>query len=563
MASKQWGITPPISTAPPTEKENALNTALVNELKAQNLFESAQDSEKRVRVLQELQAITTEFVRKVSLSKHMSEKMASESGGKIFTYGSYRLGVYGPGSDIDTLVVVPKHVSRENFFQDLEPMLRARPEITDLAAVPEAYVPIIKFKFLGISIDLIFARLSIPRVPLDLELSDSNLLKGVEERCILSLNGTRVTDQILQLVPNRAVFKHALRAIKFWAQRRAIYANVVGFPGGVAWAMMVARICQLYPNAVSAVIVSKFFRILSQWNWPQPVLLKPIDDGPLQVRVWNPKLYPSDKAHRMPIITPAYPSMCATHNITPSTQTVILREMARAGLIVDDIMAGKKPWSALFEKHDFFHRYRYYLTVTAASKTADSQLKWSGLVESKLRHFVTRLELVDAITLAHPFNKGFNKIYMCKTEEEAQQVANGVSTAVVAKDANLEEAAKAGDQNEHKEGEGDAADEKKFSVYTTTFYIGLEIERKKGPQSKRLDITWPSQEFSEMCKKWDKFDDTMMTVFIKNTRNYTLPDEVFEPGEERPKPPTKKRIASAEKKTENDQVPKRQKVPQA
>ena len=31
-----------------------------------------------------------------------------------------------------------------------------------------------------------------------------------------------------------------------------------GFPGGVAWAMLVARICQLYPNAVSSAIVEKF-----------------------------------------------------------------------------------------------------------------------------------------------------------------------------------------------------------------------------------------------------------------------------------------------------------------
>lgn len=71
---------------------------------------------------------------------------------------------------------------------------------------------------------------------------------------------------------------------------RAIYANVMGFPGGVAWAMLVARICQLYPMAVSAVVISKFFKILANWAWPQPVLLRGIEDGPLSVRVWNPKV---------------------------------------------------------------------------------------------------------------------------------------------------------------------------------------------------------------------------------------------------------------------------------
>lgn len=175
-----------------------------------------------------------------------------------------------------------------------------------------------------------------------------------------SVNGSRVTDDILRLVPNIPSFRIALRCVKLWAQRRAVYSNMMGFLGGVAWAMLVARVCQLYPNACGATIISRFFSILHQWYvlflwkfcphmellpqslnieltllvlnlymfrpWPQPILLKPIEEGPLQVRVWNPKLYPADKAHRMPIITPAYPSMCSTHNVTDSTKAVMLSE---------------------------------------------------------------------------------------------------------------------------------------------------------------------------------------------------------------------------------------------
>jgi poly(A) polymerase len=81
-----------------------------------------------------------------------------------------------------------------------------------------------------------------------------------------------------------------LRGIKLWAQRRAIYANIMGFPGGVAWAMLVARICQLYPKATSSTVILKFFRIMEAWQWPMPVLLKPIESGPLQVKVWNPRV---------------------------------------------------------------------------------------------------------------------------------------------------------------------------------------------------------------------------------------------------------------------------------
>lgn len=188
---------------------------------------------------------------------------------------------------------MPKHVSRDDFFEDFPTMLQkmAPPgAVQELTAVSDAYVPIIKFKFSGISIDLIFARLQVPSVPLDLNLKDLSILRGLEERDLRSLNGTRVTDEILDLVPQQKTFRTALRGIKLWAQRRAIYANVMGFPGGVAWAMLVARVCQLYPQATGSVIIGKFFRIIGKWAWPQPVLLKSIEDGPLQVRVWNPKV---------------------------------------------------------------------------------------------------------------------------------------------------------------------------------------------------------------------------------------------------------------------------------
>lgn len=163
--------------------------------------------------------------------------------------------------------------------------------ITDLTVVTDAFVPIIKFEYSDISIDLIFSRIIQKQIAPDFDnLKDSSLLRGLDEAELRSLNGTRVTDEILALVPEESTFKLALRAIKLWAQRRAVYANIMGFPGGVAWAMLVARVCQLYPKAATSVIVNKFFLVIGQWRWPQPVLLKPIGSGPLPVRVWNPKV---------------------------------------------------------------------------------------------------------------------------------------------------------------------------------------------------------------------------------------------------------------------------------
>lgn len=115
--------------------------------------------------------------------------------------------------------MVPKFVQREDFFVDLHSALQSNPEVTELTAVAGSYVPVIKLVFDGIPIDLVFARLGLSSVPDDLELRDDNLLKNLDERCVRSLNGSRVTDEILRLVPHILTFRTALRCIKLWAKR--------------------------------------------------------------------------------------------------------------------------------------------------------------------------------------------------------------------------------------------------------------------------------------------------------------------------------------------------------
>lgn len=177
--------------------------------------------------------------------------------------------------------------------------------------------------------------------------------------------------------------------------------------------------------------------------------------------------------------------MCATHNITKSTMEIIRRELKRGGDITDQIMMGKAHWKALFVKHTFFTEgYKHYLSVISASTTKEAQRLWSGTVESKVRLLVVGLEFHDSIALAHPFNKGFERVHQCQTEDEVEKIKTG-SMSFQLKDIPTETTdpshplvfgaiAKSETLSDDKNGEI-SADEKHIMVYTTTHYIGLEL----------------------------------------------------------------------------------------
>ena len=67
--------------------------------------------------------------------------------------------------------------------------------------MPDAFVPVIKFEFDRIELDMVFARLHLTTIPDDLELNDEQLLTNLDPWFIRSLNGCRVADEILNLIP--------------------------------------------------------------------------------------------------------------------------------------------------------------------------------------------------------------------------------------------------------------------------------------------------------------------------------------------------------------------------
>jgi len=109
----------------------------------------------------------------------------------------------------------------------------------------------------------------------------------------------------------------------------------------------------------------------------------------------------------MPVITPAYPCMNSTYNVCMSTFTLMTDEIKRgtprpivaaarrqklydlhalamlhlsAATAGDDVVkqieAGKAAWNDLFEKSDFFFRYKWYLQVTVRANAQENLSAW-------------------------------------------------------------------------------------------------------------------------------------------------------------------------------------------
>lgn len=130
----------------------------------------------------------------------------------------------------------------------------------DLVAVEEAFAPVIKMDYHGIEIDLLFATVAYDRIPEDFDLFDDDLLLNLAEADVRSLNGVRVTDMILKLVPQPSSFALALRLIKIWAAARGIYSNILGYLGGVSWSVGMELVG--YRRDTKSHILVHFFRFL-------------------------------------------------------------------------------------------------------------------------------------------------------------------------------------------------------------------------------------------------------------------------------------------------------------
>ena len=405
-----FGLSAPMSLTQPEQADIDRTETLLKALESHGSFVRELDIAKRMEVFGILNQLVRQWIKDLSIEKNMPPSLANTVGGQVYAFGSYRLGVHDNGSDIDALCVAPMHITREDFFDSFYTLLQQKPQVANLRAVANAYVPVIKMVYDGIDIDMTFSRLPLKEVTNKQSLSDAVLLKNCDIKCLRSLNGCLTTDEILNHVPNKNKFTLTLRAIRLWAKKRGIYSNVLGYLGGVSWAILVAKVCQLYRHAEPSTLLQKFFLVFLKWPWPRPVLLKNLDGvHGLGFPVWDKQKNVVDQLNRMPILTPVYPQQNSSFNVTRSTLEILNEEFRLSLTICEEIINGKATWDKLFDTPNFYAKYQHYIIIEASSSTDIDQIQWYGHVESKIRHLVCDLER-QLLQLAQVWTKCYSSL---------------------------------------------------------------------------------------------------------------------------------------------------------
>ena len=244
----------------------------------------------------------------------------------------------------------------------------------------DAYVPIIKLTYCGVQVDMLMAR-----IPRSYVHKYPNLLTDINkypisEKELKCMNGYRTSLYLRRNISKYSNFQAALKAIKMWARNKGIYSQNYSYLGGAAFSIMLAKICQLYPNYSALQLLDRFFFIYANWVWTMPVMLETID-------------YPSATEDEMTIYTPFYPFINAGHGVTKITSYITKKYFKAASQLIQAITKGRKTWKDLFDPISFFDEYRYFLEISVMGKTEEDFIPWKGNIQSKLRKFIKFFEM--------------------------------------------------------------------------------------------------------------------------------------------------------------------------
>jgi poly(A) polymerase len=267
-------------------------------------------------------------------------------------------------------------------------------QLDDLIVLADAYVPVIKFKLRGVSVDLLCCCLDVSCVPATMNLTADAalLLARGDVKGLLALNGVRICRYLLEHTPHTARFVRLLRIVKLWACHRGLYGSTQQYLAGISWAILVAHYLKLTGPRSLLHQVQGFFALYCDWDWPKPVQLgeePPVPFASLpSLPSWSQATSNSDA---MPIITPCWPRMNSAHYVSDSTLRVLTHEMACAAAALLQFGEGQLEGGApalphiLLRSPPVLSDAHVLLLVRVSAGSLPGFLAWKAFLATRLR----------------------------------------------------------------------------------------------------------------------------------------------------------------------------------
>ncbi|KAI9310079.1 hypothetical protein BX666DRAFT_2011755 [Dichotomocladium elegans] len=361
-------------------------------LRHHHIKESNEESIKRQNVIQELKALLPHFIART----HQRDVGDCQ----LLPFGSYGIGGYIAGADIDLVCLAPSTISRKVFFKNFPRLLSKMPNTKGIESIKRAAVPIIKCTVDSFSIDISFVSLKLRTVPSDINLLDDELLTDLDEVCVASMDGPRTHQFIMSNIfpQHLRFFRPALQVIKHWAMQRALYGKPLGYLND--W---------------------------STWDWHQPVMLtEAIPTLMDQTHIAYEELE-EFKTALMPIMSPCFPVCNAAPFVTRSTRRVIMDELQRAAKILSYYSHDDLPsmLHKLFHKLNIFKKYIHFLQIAVTAESVKSRDTWVRKMATNVPRLVQLLEDHPDVRSIHPYTTPLIQRHQYRTDQEKLAIQVG------------------------------------------------------------------------------------------------------------------------------------------
>jgi poly(A) polymerase len=300
-------------------------------------------------------------------------------------FGSSRLDIATPQSDIDLICLIPHALPRLQFLEEVKG--RLTPTYGQARLVTDVQVPALKLTIDSISIDLL--AVSHPFFPAPFRTIKEEDQMYYDQGSWQTLVGCMEADYMLRMAGNilpEDTFRAYIRAVRAWANARKITGNGFGYVGNFSWAVLATWACCTYQPVSDTVSVDDllvhFFHQVSKHSWPEPVGLN--EEGEI--------FHAHEKRDWMPILTSIKPRSNSARNLTRSTFHVIREELTRAAEAGKSCLEKPAEFRGIYTPYQARPEAEGYICLTLETQNEPDLELCMGFLEGSLLSLLLNLE---------------------------------------------------------------------------------------------------------------------------------------------------------------------------